>query len=178
MKKRERKVIYYDKDSYKKHLELIAKLEQRETELVAELSTLDKRLIDGWMQPSSVSKTRQDLVAVRDMLYDLKHMDIEIIDNSGKKSDTVEIGNIYHTQVTYHDGRVLHYVFKLVSAHPSLNVPGQIDELTVSCPIGKAINGKKVGETTTFTIDGKVNTITIKEQIILNENDADENENA
>jgi len=158
-------IYYYDQESYKDHLDKIAALQIKEKELLAELADLDKHMTDDCIQSSAVARTEQKLSSVRAELAKMRAMQIEVIEAT-EKSNTINIGHTYQAHVTYFNGMEKDFTFKLVSAHPRINVPGKVDKFTVESGIGKAILGKEIGEVCSFSIEGHENKVVVLKEIV------------
>lgn len=158
------KIYNYDQESYENHQARIIALQRKEQELLTELRDLDKHMTDDCVQPSAVARTEQKLAVVRAELSKMRGMQIRVV-NTNEKSNVISIGHTYKAHVSYFNGMERDFTFKLVSAHPRINVPGKVDKFTIDSGIGKAIVGKEIGEVCSFTIDGNVNKIVVVEEI-------------
>lgn len=159
-------IYYYDQESYENHQAKIAALMKKEKQLQEELNNLDKHMTDDCVQPAAVARAEQALAVVRNELYKMRSMQIIVVNTSNEKSNTINIGHIYHARVSFFDGRETDYTFKLSAAHPRFGVPGKVDKLTIDSGIGKAILGREIGEVCSFTIDGNENKVVVLEEII------------
>ena len=162
--------IEFDEESYKSFKEEIEKLEARKRELLVELGSSEYKYSGmTWHMGESVKSVQRELEYITAKLKKLKSITPVLKETTTQNPNIVSVGNTYKTTITYSDGETVDKTFKLVTAFPKLDlVNDEIKSISISSPIGAAINGKAIGGNYNFVVAGETNKITVVEQVNQN----------
>ena len=166
------KTIEFDAESYQLYLDEIKSLEAEKRSLLLDLGSSDSKVIDNWIPNKNIQIVHNKLRMVEARLKQLKSFNA-VLKKEASNSDIITVGNVYKTSITYSDGETIEKTFKLVTAFPKCEVAeNEIQRISISSPIGSAINGKEIGGTYKFKVGSETSSITVIEKVEESQSEA------
>ncbi len=151
------KEILLDKNGYKQYLDEIEKMKDQIDSIASTGSSAYKEAVgDGWHDNFAFEETMRENRTVNAKLNSLRDNKkyIKVIKSVKEKVDIVNIGNKVRISITYGKDDIEEYDI-LLTGNYLPNLDGDITEITLNSPIGKAIYLKKVNEAIKTKINDK-----------------------
>lgn len=154
---KETEKIYLDQKGYQQYLQEIEDLKERLNENNRQKSSAYTNAVgDGWHDNFEFEEAKREEFKIMGLLRDKVEglSRIVIIDKNEKsqnENDLVDIDDYVSVLLLMPDDETEHMVFRLVA---SLSTNRGIKEVSLNSPMGKAVYGKKVGETGKYQVNG------------------------
>lgn len=127
-------------------------------------------LVDNWLKPSEVKVIDNDIRLKQERLNQLTSIRYVLVEASHEEG-IVDINGTYKLHLKYESGKESDYIIKLITGTPNNSFNTGYPQVSTRSPIGAAILGKRVGDTTSFKSPMGSCNVTILEEIKESENE-------
>ena len=153
-----------NKQGYEDYLKAIAEKEKQLAELRMYKGTEAIYQGDNWHDNPTLYQTELKenslMVEIADMKSRLQNAEIV---ESDENEEIIDVGDVVKVDMIFSEDDREEEIFKLVATTP--NFDAGIDEVSINSPVGTAIYHKKVGEITTYKVEGRMFTLQIKGKV-------------
>lgn len=117
---------------------------------------------DGWHDNFEFEEAKREELRLGKILQEKLEIlsRIEIIDAISSEEELIDIDDYVLTEMTYGDDMPEQMIFKLVGLSTP-NFKADIPEISLNSPLGKAVYQKKVGDHSSYTVNGFVTNVLI-----------------
>lgn len=154
---KETEKIYLDQKGYQQYLQEIEEIKERLNANSRQKSSAYANAVgDGWHDNFEFEEAKREELKIMGLLRDkVEGLNrIVIIDKNEKSqngNDLVDIDDYVSILLLMPDNETEHMVFRLVA---SLSTDRDTKEVSLNSPMGRAVYGKKVGETGKYQVNG------------------------
>lgn len=160
--------IYLDKKGYEKYLKGIEALKAKLAEVNAgRRDAFDAGAGDGWDSPEFEEIERQERMVMGELQHRYEELTRIVIVEKHNEDEIIDIGDTLVTDMIYSADDSEELIFTLVGTDG--NMHSEIQEVSINSPLGKSVYKKKIGDTCTYSVNGRQFSVLLKDKIDLEE---------
>ena len=158
--------LYLDQEGYEHYLEEIEKLKKKLNDVnMGRKDAFDAGAGDGWDSPEFEEIERQERIVMGELRRMYEGLSNIVIIEKHNNVEIIDIGDILLVDMQFSSDDIEELTFKLVSTVG--NFDSDIQEVSINSPLGNAVYKKKVGEQSSYSVNGNNIGILIKDKIDL-----------
>lgn len=158
--------LYLDKEGYEQYLGEIDKLKQRLNEINSgRKDAFDASAGDGWDSPEFEEIERQERIVMGSLQRMYEGLSNIVIVEKHNDGEIIDIGDTLLVDLAFSPDDTEELNFKLVGTGG--NFDADVQEISINSPLGNAVYKKKVGEQSSYSVNGRTISVLIKEKIDL-----------
>jgi len=158
--------ILLDKDGYKKFLDELERLKEKNISLSSVASEAYSDAVgDGWHDNFAFEETMRESRKIACLIDNMinKHKNIKIIEEEVLDKDYINIGDIVKIEFIYEEDDREIEIVKLTGNYIP-NTKSEITEITLNSPLGKRLYKSRVGDILEYNINNAVIKINVIEK--------------
>ena len=149
--------IYLSKSGYEKYLKELQELRDYLTNNARSKSDAYAGAVgDGWHDNFDFEDAKREELRIQNLISQkVEQLKNIVIVEDSQDDSLIEVDDYVDVEMTYEDDEPERMIFKLVGSNtPDLRT--KIPQISLNSPLGKSVYGKRIGDITSYRVNGSI----------------------